>query len=103
MNITMLAPPEGTGNLEKDIEELREWCNNIHAQLKKIFYNINSSNITEVDGSLVDGTIPLEKVNIKGGNINITNDGITIKNSNGSHYLTLSGETLTFCGKVISL
>ncbi len=102
MNITMLAPPEATGDIEKDVEELREWCNSIHTQLKKIFYNINSSNITEVDGELIWGTIPLNNASIKGNRLNITNDTFTLTNSNSSNYLKLSGDKLIFCGEVVT-
>ncbi len=102
MNITMLAPPEATGNIEKDVEELREWCNSIHTQLKKIFYNINSSNITEVEGELVWGTIPLSNTSIKGNRLNITNNTFTLTNSDGSNYLKLSDDKLIFCGEVVA-
>lgn len=103
MNITLLSPPEGTGNTEKDLEELREWCNGLYTQLKRILYNLDSSNMIEVDGNLIGGTIPLNTVTISGGKIKIAKDSISITNSDGSHYLTLSGDTLSFCGKVKSL
>ncbi len=101
MNITLLSPPEATGEIEKDVEELREWCNNIHTQLKKIFYNINSSNITEVEGELLWGTVPLENVSITGNRLNITKDEFVLTNSDKSNYLMLSKDKLIFCGEVI--
>lgn len=103
MNITLIPPPDTTGDNEKDLKELREWCFNLHSQLKRILYNLDTSNISEVSGDLINGTIPLDTVTISGGKIKIAKDSISITNSNGSHYLTLSGDKLTFCGKVTSL
>lgn len=102
MNITLTPPPELTGNNENDLKELREWCFNLHSQLKRILYNLDTSNIFEVSGELINGNIPLDTVTMSGGNIKITKDNISITNSDGSQYLTLSGDNLTFCGKVIS-
>lgn len=103
MNITLLSPPESTGNTEKDLEELREWCFGFYSSVKRILYNIDSSNINELDAKLVSGTLPLDSVTISGGKVNIAKDSVSITNSDGSHYLKLSGDTLTFCGKVTSL
>lgn len=102
MNITLTPPPELTGNNENDLKELREWCLSLHSQLKRTLYNLDTSNILEVSGELINGNIPLDSVTVSGGKVKIAKDSISIKNSNGSQYLTLSGDTLTFCGKVIS-
>ncbi len=103
MNITLTPPPEVSGNTENDLKELREWCLNLHSQLKRVFYNIDSSNLIEVDADLISGTLPLDTVTLSGGKVKIAKDSVSITNSDGSHYLTLSGDKLTFCGKVTSL
>ena len=102
MNITLTPPPELTGNNEKDLAELREWCFNLHSQLKRTLLNLDTSNIAEVSGELLHGTIPLDTVTLSGGKIKIGGNTVSITNSDGSQYLTLSGDKLTFCGKVIS-
>lgn len=103
MNISLTPPPEVTGDNEKDLMELREWCLSLHSQLKRVFYNLDSSNLIEVDGELISGTLSLDTVTVSGGKVKIANDSVSITNSDGSHYLTLSGDKLTFCGKVTSL
>lgn len=102
MLFTIPIPPEATGDTQRDLEALREWCAALHTQLKRGIYNIDASNVSELDAAALYGTLPLKSVNINGANVTITNNGINIRNSNGSQYLRLSGDTLTFCGTVVS-
>lgn len=103
MNLSMLAPPNPTGDTKKDVEELRKWCQGLYSQLRRILYNLDSGNINEVTGDTIVGEIDLSNASLKGARVNIGNDTFSITNSDGSQYLKLTGDTLSFCGKVTEL
>lgn len=102
MNITTTAPPTLTGNTEKDLEQLNRWCRNFHTQIKRVLYCLDTGNIIELDASRLNGTLPIDDVNLSGVNVKITGDTIDISTPDGSQYLRLSGGKLTFCGNIVT-
>ena len=101
MNITLNAPPVPTGDAQIDAIELNEWCRGFYMQLKRILYSLDSSNITELDESKLNGTLPLGETKLEGVNVKISGDEFSISTPDGSQYLTLSGGQLKFSGTVV--
>ena len=101
MNITLNAPPAPTGDAQIDVLNLNDWCRGFYAQMKRILYSLDSSNITELDASKLNGTIPLGETKLEGVNVKISDDEFSISTPDGSQYLTLSGGVLKFSGTVI--
>lgn len=102
MNLSITAPPSLTGNTQKDTVQLNYWCRNFYTQLKRILYCLDTGNIVELDASRINGTLPIDNVNLSGVNVKITGDTINIATPDGSQYLRLSGGSLSFCGNIIN-
>ncbi|MBQ3125379.1 MAG: hypothetical protein IJC09_08170 [Clostridia bacterium] len=101
MNITLTAPPALTGDAQNDVIRLNNWCSGFYMQLKRILYSLDTSNITELDASRLNGTLPLGETKLEGVNVKISGDEFSISTPDGSQYLTLSGGALKFCGTVV--
>lgn len=101
MNITLTAPPALTGDAQNDVIRLNNWCCGFYMQLKRILYSLDTSNITELDASRLNGTLPLGETKLEGVNVKISGDEFSISTPDGSQYLTLSGGALKFCGTVV--
>lgn len=101
MNITLNAPPVLTGNDSYDIQSLNSWCRGFYMQLKRILYSLDTSNITELDASRLNGTVSLGETTLNGVNVNIGGDTFSIVTPDGTQYLKLENGKLTFCGTVV--
>lgn len=43
MNLTLSLPPKLTGDTERDIAKIHEWCTALQIQLKRIIFAVNDS------------------------------------------------------------
>ncbi len=101
MNITLTAPPNLTGDAQLDVSALKDWCDSFYLQLKRILYSLDTSNITELNASVLNGTIPLSSVSLSGTNVYLGNNYFSIATPDGAQYLKLENGALTFKGTVI--
>lgn len=107
MNMTYGRPPILTGSAETDTAALSEWCSGLLSQLKALLQSIDGSNMVSVSG----GKIDLSAGGIKGGHVELTDngltvtdgssvifradkDGVTISAPDGSRYIRYGGGTL---------
>lgn len=102
MNISITSPPAITGDTQKDLLNLHDWCHGFYLQLKRILYCLDTGNITELDASKINGTMSLDTTVLSGINVNISGDTFKITTPDGSQYLTLENGVLKFRGTVVS-
>lgn len=103
MAIDIRTPPPLTGETDKDIVRLYDWCETLRRMLISSLSHIKGEQIESISTDKLTGIIDPTVTPISGGNIIIDEDGISVSNEDGTQYVIVDRDEVQICGYIENL